>query len=166
MRVKETSRHQTELFAEARKSGMPKRGYHHGNLRQALVDAALELIESKGPTGFTLSEAAKQAGGSLVGVGLKPGSRELARDEAVDRLVRPVRALGGRLGRRPITGPPSDKTRPTTDRVREALFSALGAVPLARAERNDCITDSTASRSPDPSTGENATCATKRAFSL
>ena len=41
---------------------MPKRGYHHGNLRQALVDAALELIEQKGPTGFTLSEAAKQAG--------------------------------------------------------------------------------------------------------
>ena len=41
---------------------MPKRGYHHGNLRQALVDAALELIELKGPTGFTLSEAAKQAG--------------------------------------------------------------------------------------------------------
>ena len=39
-----------------------KRGYHHGNLRQALVEAALELIEAKGPTGFTLSEAAKQAG--------------------------------------------------------------------------------------------------------
>ncbi len=39
-----------------------KRGYHHGNLRQALVEAALELIEEKGPTGFTLSEAAKQAG--------------------------------------------------------------------------------------------------------
>ncbi len=41
---------------------MPKRGYHHGNLRQALVDAALKLIEEKGPTGFTLSEAAKSAG--------------------------------------------------------------------------------------------------------
>ncbi len=41
---------------------MPKRGYHHGNLRAALVDAALSLIEKKGPTGFTLSEAAKQAG--------------------------------------------------------------------------------------------------------
>ena len=41
---------------------MPKRGYHHGNLRQALVDAALALIEEKGPTGFTLSEAAKAAG--------------------------------------------------------------------------------------------------------
>lgn len=38
-----------------------KRGYHHGNLRQALVDAALTLIAERGPTGFTLSEAAKQA---------------------------------------------------------------------------------------------------------
>jgi AcrR family transcriptional regulator len=41
---------------------MPKRGYHHGNLRQALVEAALRLIEEKGPPGFTLSEAAKTAG--------------------------------------------------------------------------------------------------------
>jgi AcrR family transcriptional regulator len=41
---------------------MSKRGYHHGNLRQALVDAALQLIEERGPTGFTLSEAAKRAG--------------------------------------------------------------------------------------------------------
>ena len=42
---------------------MPKkRGYHHGNLRQALVEAALPLIEEMGPTGFTLSQAAKQAG--------------------------------------------------------------------------------------------------------
>ncbi|MDU8945031.1 TetR/AcrR family transcriptional regulator [Ovoidimarina sediminis] len=41
---------------------MSKRGYHHGNLREALIDAALILIEEKGPTGFTLSEAAKKAG--------------------------------------------------------------------------------------------------------
>jgi len=41
---------------------MRKRGYHHGNLKQALVDAALVLIEAKGPQGFTLSEAAKSAG--------------------------------------------------------------------------------------------------------
>ena len=38
-----------------------KRGYHHGNLRQALIDAALVLIAAQGPTGFTLSEAAKAA---------------------------------------------------------------------------------------------------------
>ena len=38
-----------------------KTGYHHGNLRQALVEAALTLIARNGPTGFTLSEAAKAA---------------------------------------------------------------------------------------------------------
>lgn len=41
---------------------MPKRGYHHGNLRAALVEAALRLIAEKGPQGFTLTEAAKAAG--------------------------------------------------------------------------------------------------------
>ncbi len=41
---------------------MPKRGYHHGNLREALVEACLKLIEAKGPTGFTLSEASREAG--------------------------------------------------------------------------------------------------------
>jgi len=41
---------------------MAKRGYHHGNLREALVTACLTLIEEKGPTGFTLSEAARVAG--------------------------------------------------------------------------------------------------------
>jgi AcrR family transcriptional regulator len=40
---------------------MTKRGYHHGNLRQALVDAALDLIAEQGPTGFTMAEAAKRA---------------------------------------------------------------------------------------------------------
>ncbi|ESW61437.1 MAG: TetR family transcriptional regulator [Rhodobacter sp. CACIA14H1] len=38
-----------------------KHGYHHGNLRQALVEAALALIAERGPAGFTLSEAAKRA---------------------------------------------------------------------------------------------------------
>ncbi len=41
---------------------MPKQGYHHGNLREALIDAALKLIEKQGPQGFTLSDAAKSAG--------------------------------------------------------------------------------------------------------
>lgn len=41
---------------------MSKRGYHHGNLRQALIEAALALIERHGPQGFTLSDAAKAAG--------------------------------------------------------------------------------------------------------
>jgi AcrR family transcriptional regulator len=39
-----------------------RRGYHHGNLREALVDAALDLIAEKGPAGFTFAEAARHAG--------------------------------------------------------------------------------------------------------
>jgi AcrR family transcriptional regulator len=39
--------------------------YHHGDLKRALVDAALTLVAEKGPRGFTLSEAARRAGVSL-----------------------------------------------------------------------------------------------------
>lgn len=39
-----------------------RKPYHHGNLRQALVEATLRLIEEKGPLGFTLAEAARAAG--------------------------------------------------------------------------------------------------------
>ncbi|PZU85376.1 MAG: TetR family transcriptional regulator [Chelatococcus sp.] len=38
------------------------RGYHHGNLKEALVRAALGLIAEKGPSGFTFAEAARMAG--------------------------------------------------------------------------------------------------------
>ena len=38
------------------------RGYHHGNLREELIRAALELIAKKGPAGFTFAEAARWAG--------------------------------------------------------------------------------------------------------
>jgi AcrR family transcriptional regulator len=44
------------------KHGDGPRGYHHGNLKEALVRAALELIAQKGPSGFTFAEAARWAG--------------------------------------------------------------------------------------------------------
>jgi AcrR family transcriptional regulator len=40
----------------------PGRGYHHGNLREALIEAAAQLIMENGPKGVTLSEAARMAG--------------------------------------------------------------------------------------------------------
>ncbi|MFN3867733.1 MAG: TetR/AcrR family transcriptional regulator [Hyphomicrobiaceae bacterium] len=39
-----------------------RKGYHHGNLREALVRAAMKLISEKGPAGFTFAEAARAAG--------------------------------------------------------------------------------------------------------
>ncbi|WP_127091252.1 TetR/AcrR family transcriptional regulator [Aquabacter cavernae] len=38
------------------------RAYHHGNLKEALVRAVLDLIGEKGPGGFTFAEAARAAG--------------------------------------------------------------------------------------------------------
>jgi AcrR family transcriptional regulator len=43
-------------------SGSGRRGYHHGNLREALVRAALDLIAEKGAAGFTFADAARSAG--------------------------------------------------------------------------------------------------------
>lgn len=39
-----------------------ERGYHHGNLREALIQAARDLIKEKGPAGFTFADAARSAG--------------------------------------------------------------------------------------------------------
>src|SRR5262245_49026880 len=39
-----------------------KRRYHHGDLRAAMIQAALRLIVAKGPRGFSLREAARLVG--------------------------------------------------------------------------------------------------------
>lgn len=44
------------------KPEQPPRGYHHGNLKEELVRAAMGLIGEKGPNGFTFAEAARLAG--------------------------------------------------------------------------------------------------------
>jgi AcrR family transcriptional regulator len=38
------------------------RGQHHGDLRNALLAAALELVAERGPRGFSVAEAARRAG--------------------------------------------------------------------------------------------------------
>jgi AcrR family transcriptional regulator len=39
-----------------------ERGYHHGNLREAMVQAALRLIREQGPAGFSFAEVARLVG--------------------------------------------------------------------------------------------------------
>jgi hypothetical protein len=50
-----------------------RRGYHHGNLREALIRAALDLIAEKGSAGLTVADperitsiATRQSGSSSV----------------------------------------------------------------------------------------------------
>jgi AcrR family transcriptional regulator len=45
-----------------KKPDREERGYHHGNLREALIKAARDLIKEKGPAGFTFADAARSAG--------------------------------------------------------------------------------------------------------
>ncbi|WP_024519060.1 TetR/AcrR family transcriptional regulator [Bradyrhizobium sp. Tv2a-2] len=45
-----------------RKDQGRERGYHHGNLKEALLQAALDLIGQKGAAGFTFADAARMAG--------------------------------------------------------------------------------------------------------
>ncbi len=41
------------------------RSYHHGDLKTAMIEAALQLVRTKGPRGFTLNEASRTAGLSV-----------------------------------------------------------------------------------------------------
>jgi AcrR family transcriptional regulator len=40
----------------------PKRPYHHGDLRRALLEASAALLEEKGPASMSLREVARRAG--------------------------------------------------------------------------------------------------------
>jgi AcrR family transcriptional regulator len=43
-------------------SEQPARRYHHGDLRRALLEAALRLLEKEGPTALSLRAVAREAG--------------------------------------------------------------------------------------------------------
>ena len=64
---------------------MPDRkSYHHGNLRQALVDATATLIQETGPLAFTLTEAARRAGVSAAA----PYRHFKGRDDLLEEVAR------------------------------------------------------------------------------
>ena len=42
--------------------GADRPNYHHGRLKDALIEAARALVAERGPAGFTLAEAAKRVG--------------------------------------------------------------------------------------------------------
>lgn len=52
--------HHGDAQGEAPRLG--RRGYHHGHLREALIEATKGLLAEKGPQGFTLADAARIAG--------------------------------------------------------------------------------------------------------
>lgn len=104
--------------------GKSKRGYHHGNLRQALVDAALGLIARNGPNGFSLSEAAKAAGVSAAA----PYRHFKDRDEVLAEVARQGFDLFAERLERAL-----DSGGPSPIRAFEAVTQAY--LDFARTER-------------------------------
>ncbi len=45
-----------------RRQGRERESYHHGNLRETLIEAALQFISERGPSGFAFADLARAAG--------------------------------------------------------------------------------------------------------
>ncbi|WP_072394818.1 TetR/AcrR family transcriptional regulator [Hyphomicrobium sp. CS1GBMeth3] len=48
--------------AQKQTAARPKKSFHHGDLREALIAATRELLIEHGPDGFTLADACRRAG--------------------------------------------------------------------------------------------------------
>ncbi len=93
-------------------SGQAKRGYHHGDLRNALIKAAGQLAEQGGPKAVTVRAAAKAAGVTPTAAYRHFENHDqllqAAKDYALDGLAATMQAR-------------IDALRPTTDPVRQAM---------------------------------------------
>ncbi len=60
-----TASETNQIMANAKKTNtatLRKSGYHHGDLRAGLIEATRQLVEEKGPDGFSVSDACRLAG--------------------------------------------------------------------------------------------------------
>lgn len=80
---------------------MGERGYHHGDLRRALLDAAVEAIREAGPNGVSLRELARRTGVSHAAPQHhfrdKAGLLTALAREGYDLLATALEAAGGDL---------------------------------------------------------------------
>jgi AcrR family transcriptional regulator len=130
-----------------------RKPYHHGNLREVLLESAVDLIAEVGPAGFTLRELARRAGVShnapyrhfqdrdaLMAAVAADGFRELSRtmiqaaegeSGALDRLKRAGLAYIAFALRRPqhftvmFDAPTAVKTHPDSVEAAEEAFATL-----------------------------------------
>ncbi|MFE1598516.1 TetR/AcrR family transcriptional regulator [Methylobacterium sp. ID0610] len=97
-----------------------RRGYHHGNLKEALIEAARRFIAERGLGGFTLVDAARLVGVSPAALYRHFRGREALLEEVAER---GFTELAGRLGRA-LRGPGTPLER----------FTRMGEAYLAFAE--------------------------------
>ncbi|GJD49581.1 Nucleoid occlusion factor SlmA [Methylobacterium crusticola] len=97
-----------------------RRGYHHGNLKEALIEAARRFIAERGIGGFTLVDAARLVGVSPAALYRHFRGREALLEEVAER---GFAELAGRLARA-LRGPGTPLER----------FTRMGEAYLTFAE--------------------------------
>ncbi|MBE1464360.1 TetR/AcrR family transcriptional regulator [Kibdelosporangium phytohabitans] len=110
-------------------TGQPKRGYHHGDLRNALIAAAARLAETGGPQAVTVRSAAKAAGVTPTAAYRHFENHEqllgAAKDQAMDRMADAMRK---RIGALPEIADPVRRAMSTLGGI------ACGYIDFATAE--------------------------------
>jgi AcrR family transcriptional regulator len=132
---------------------LAKRGYHHGRLREALLDAARLLLAERGVAGFSLADAAKLAGVSAAA----PYRHFRDRDALLGEVAREGFALfGQRLG----------ESMASAADPRQG-FQAMGRAYLAFAREQPGLYAAMFSWAPSPAADGDPWCeAGRRAFEL
>ncbi|MGH7440336.1 MAG: TetR/AcrR family transcriptional regulator [Polyangiaceae bacterium] len=105
----------TTRVAQAMAEPRQKEGYHHGDLRRALLDATLLLVREKGPHGFTLRAAARAAG-------VTPAAA-YHHFEDKDALLAGVAEEGFELFREALKGASVKPTRSASERSRNVAVA-------------------------------------------
>ena len=127
-----------------------RKPYHHGNLREELLEAAIRLIAEVGPTAFTLREIARRAGVSHNA----PYRHFRDKDDVI--------AAVATQGYRELNHAMLDAAKPDTDAVRCLKCAGLAyiAFALRRPEHFTVMFDAPISRRRNPEAAE----ASERAF--
>jgi len=127
-----------------------RKPYHHGNLREELLDAAIRLIAEVGPTAFTLREIARRAGVSHNA----PYRHFRDKDDVI--------AAVATQGYRELNTAMLEAAKPETDPIRrlKSAGSAYIAFALRRPEHFTVMFDAPISRHTNPEAAE----AGERAF--
>lgn len=108
--------------------GTDRRGrYHHGDLRAALIDTAIEVLGERGPEAFSMAEASRR-----LGVAVSAPYRHFADRDALLAAVavRAAELLGDRLDREAASGPPAERLAAA---ARAYIRFAADERPLFRA---------------------------------
>jgi AcrR family transcriptional regulator len=127
-----------------------RKPYHHGNLREELLDAAIRLIAEVGPTAFTLREIARRAGVSHNA----PYRHFRDKDDVI--------AAVATQGYRELNTAMLEAAKPEADAIRrlKCAGSAYIAFALRRPEHFTVMFDAPISRRTNPEAAE----AGERAF--